>query len=154
MELLAADVHGELGGAGDGEGLHGEGHLFLGYGVVLDVFVVLEVRVAELAGVGGLPLEHEKLLVHGGYGGIEGFDGLVEDPLHVDILLGFGEEASIDGEVGGIGLLGEDLVEFLIDRAAHDDRVDRDWAWAGEPPDAVYELLVLVVGVGEAGQDE
>ena len=129
-------------------------HLFLEHGVVLDVLVVLEVGVAELAGVGGLPLKNEGLLVHGGDGGIEGFDGLVEYPLHVDVLLGFGEEASVDGEVGGVSLLAEDLVEFLVDRAAHDDRVDRHWGGAGESPDAMYELFVLVVGVGEAWQDE
>ncbi len=70
-------------------------HLFLEHGVVFDVLVVLKVGVAELAGVSGLPLKNEGLLVHGGDGGIEGFDGLVEYPLHVDVLLGFGEEAEL-----------------------------------------------------------
>lgn len=85
---------------------------------------------------------------------VECLDCLQEHTLKVYVLIWLGEEASVDSKVGGVRFFHKDFMEFFIDAAAHDDGVDRDGAGAIEPPDAVDELFIFIVGVGEGGEDE
>jgi hypothetical protein len=152
--VFSENIDGELGGRGQFEILQGS----LGIGFIgasgAGVFLELAIGVAELPSQSGLPVVDQGLFIDAGDSGAENANCFFEEPVHVSIGIGFDEEPAIDREVGGVAFLGEDVVEVLIDRAVHDDRENGDRFRAVDAPDAMDELLVLVVGEGERGQDE
>jgi hypothetical protein len=152
--VFSENIDGELGGRGQFEILQGS----LGIGFIgasgAGVFLELAIGVAELPSQSGLPVVDQGLFIDAGDSGAENANCFFEEPVHVSIGIGFDEEPAIDREVGGVAFLGEDVVEVLIDRAVHDDRENGDRLRAVDAPDAMDELLVLVVGEGERGQDE
>ncbi len=152
--VFSENIDAEPGGRGQFEIL--QGRLGLGFigAIGAGVFLELAIGVAELPNQSGLPANDQSLFVNAGDSGAENANRFFEEPVHVSIGIGFDEEPAIDREVGGVAFLSEDVVEVLIDRAVHDDRVNGDRLRAVDAPDAVDELLVLVVGEGERGQDE